>query len=124
MVLDPEERGAQTRGAGGRMGGGFGGFGGRRLTTETRPAWRTTEFLAYVVTFAGILIASAVVGGDNDDDFFRADRAWLYITILTFGYMVGRGLAKSGSRERYWDEGDQGGGSGGGGGMSGGAGAR
>jgi manganese transport protein len=27
--------------------------------------------------------------------------AWLYIVILTVGYMVSRGLAKSGSRERY-----------------------
>jgi hypothetical protein len=26
---------------------------------------------------------------------------WLYATILTVGYMVSRGLAKSGSREPY-----------------------
>jgi hypothetical protein len=26
---------------------------------------------------------------------------WLYATILTVGYMISRGLAKSGSREPY-----------------------
>jgi hypothetical protein len=30
-----------------------------------------------------------------------ARQAWLYATILTVGYMVSRGFAKSGSREPY-----------------------
>jgi hypothetical protein len=30
-----------------------------------------------------------------------ACQPWLYVTILTVGYMVSRGLAKSGSREPY-----------------------
>ena len=54
----------------------------------------------------GILIAGAVVNGGNDSsdpDLFTADKVWLYITILTFGYMVSRGLAKGGSREPYSD---------------------
>jgi hypothetical protein len=37
-------------------------------------------------------------------DYFRADKAWWYITLLTIGYMVARGLAKSGSREPYDDD--------------------
>ena len=50
----------------------------------------------------GVLVASQVVGTeDGHGDYFRADRAWLYIVILTVGYMISRGLAKSGSRERY-----------------------
>ncbi len=36
-------------------------------------------------------------------DYFRADRAWLYIVILTVGYMISRGLAMSGSRDHYDD---------------------
>lgn len=28
---------------------------------------------------------------------------WLYAVILTVGYMLSRGLAKSGSRDPYWD---------------------
>jgi hypothetical protein len=34
-------------------------------------------------------------------DYFRADKAWFYIVLLTIGYVVSRGLAKSGSREHY-----------------------
>ena len=30
----------------------------RRLSTETKAAYKTTEFLTYVVVFAGILVAS------------------------------------------------------------------
>ncbi|MFD3549198.1 hypothetical protein ACFWUW_26950 [Streptomyces sp. NPDC058655] len=38
-------------------------------------------------------------------DYFRADQPWLYIVILTVGYMLSRGLAKSGSRDNYDDNG-------------------
>ena len=30
-----------------------------------------------------------------------ADKVWLYVTILTVGYMISRGLAKSGSRDPW-----------------------
>jgi hypothetical protein len=74
----------------------------RRVSTETKSAPKTTEFLAYLAAVVGVLVASAVVGNDGGgDDFFRADRAWFYVVILTVGYMVSRGLAKSGSREHY-----------------------
>jgi len=50
----------------------------------------------------GVLVASAAVGTTHAHiDYFRADRAWFYIVILTIGYMVARGLAKSGSRDAY-----------------------
>ena len=72
----------------------------RRLTTETKSAFKTTEFLAYVVAVVAVLLASLLVGrGDGHEDYFRADRAWWYIVLLTIGYMVSRGLAKSGSRD-------------------------
>ena len=74
----------------------------RRLSTETKASFKTTEFFAYLAAVAGVLLASQLVGSeDGHGDYFRADRAWLYIVILTVGYMVSRGLAKSGSRERY-----------------------
>ena len=75
-----------------------------RLSTETKAAFKTTEFYAYVVTFVLILIAGAQIEEKNNVDAFRADKVWLYITILTVGYMISRGLAKSGSREPYWEE--------------------
>jgi hypothetical protein len=74
-----------------------------RDTTETKASFKTSEFAAYIVVFIGILIAANVIEDQGGNDFFRADKAWLYITILTFGYMVSRGLAKAGSREPYSD---------------------
>jgi hypothetical protein len=73
----------------------------RRVSTETKVSFKTTEIIAYVATVIGVLIASAVV--DKSD--FGAQEAWFYVTLLTIGYMVSRGLAKSGSRD-YYDDGD------------------
>ncbi len=74
---------------------------------ETKHALKTTEFFAYLAAVAGVVIAAAVVGdGDSGGDAFGARSAWLYITILTVGYMVSRGLAKSGSREPSRDRSD------------------
>jgi hypothetical protein len=80
---------------------------GRRISTETKTAYKTTEFAVYVVVFVGILLASFLVKTGQDGqrvDYFRADKAWWYITLLTIGYMIARGLAKSGSREPYDDD--------------------
>ena len=72
-----------------------------RPSTETKPAFRTTEFVAYVVTVVAVLIASALVGdSDGRGDVFLADKAWFYVTLLAVGYMVSRGLAKAGVRGR------------------------
>lgn len=83
----------------------------RRASTETKASYKTTELLMWLVSVVGVLIASAVSGTDTHTasgatthtDYFRADKAWLYITILTAAYMLARGLAKSGSRE-YFDD--------------------
>jgi len=77
----------------------------RRLTTETKSAFKTTEFMAYVAAVIAVLIACAVVKSSNGHaDPFRASQAWLYVVLLTIGYMLSRGLAKSGSREPYDDD--------------------
>ena len=76
---------------------------GRRLVTETKAFYKTTEFVAYVLLLAGLLVAGAVtkahlIGtGAHHADVFGARQVWLYATILTIGYMVSRGLAKAGS---------------------------
>ncbi|MFJ8827844.1 hypothetical protein ACIREE_39705 [Streptomyces sp. NPDC102467] len=55
---------------------------------------------AYVASVIAVLVASLAVGDGSDGvDRFPADRAWLYVTLLTIGYLISRGLAKSGSRE-------------------------
>jgi|SRR6476661_8795366 len=77
---------------------------GRRLSTETKSAFKTTEFVAYVLVLAGILIAGAITKASSygaNHDPFRADRVWLYVTVLTVGYMISRGIAKAGSRQPY-----------------------
>ena len=65
----------------------------RRLATETKQAFKTTEFWAMVGAIVAILIAGAV------DDGLGARNAWLYVTIVAGAYMISRGLAKSGSSE-------------------------
>ncbi len=97
MASDPRPTGTGSSG--------LGRTGARRLTTETKAAPKTTEFIAFLVVLAGILIAAAMVDETNRGGF-GASQAWLYVTILTFGYMISRGLAKSGSREPYWDDND------------------
>ena len=68
-------------------------------SSETKAAFKTTEFIAYVVAVIGVLIASFLVSTtDAHEDYFRADRAWFYIVLLSSGYMVSRGLAKAGTR--------------------------
>jgi len=75
-----------------------------RLTTETKSSFKTSEFFAYLLVLIGILVsAAAITGGGDHVDIFTAQKAWLYVTILTVGYMVSRGLAKAGSRDPYWD---------------------
>jgi high-affinity Fe2+/Pb2+ permease len=78
----------------------------QRLTTETKHATKTTEFFAMIAAIAGILIAAWYVGRNGGADYFKADKAWLYVAIVASAYMISRGLAKSGSREPYWDDAD------------------
>ena len=78
----------------------------RHLSTETKSAFKTTELIAFVAAVAGVLIASKLLGdgrAENGADYFAADKAWWYITLLTIGYMISRGLAKAGSRTRDAD---------------------
>ena len=71
----------------------------RRITTETKASFKTTEFFAYLAAVVGVLIASAMV----DEADFGPQEAWRYVTYLTIGYMVSRGLAKAGSSDPYDD---------------------
>jgi hypothetical protein len=59
---------------------------------ETKNALKTTEFFAMVAVNAAILIAAWV--SDSLDDV----RAWTLVAAVSIGYIVSRGLAKSGSK--------------------------
>jgi hypothetical protein len=64
----------------------------RRTTDETKHALKTTEFFAMVGIIGAILIASAV------SDSFGDRRAWTLVAAVAIGYMISRGLAKSGTK--------------------------
>ena len=69
----------------------------RRVSTETKASFKTSEMIVYVLSVLAVLIASEVA----DDGDFNAKQAWFFVTLLTIGYMISRGLAKSGSRDFY-----------------------
>jgi hypothetical protein len=74
-----------------------------RLSTETKSAFKTTEFIVYVLVVIAIVVTAAVVGdGDGKGrDLFDAYQAMQLIVAVTIAYLVSRGLAKAGSRDRY-----------------------
>ena len=55
----------------------------------------------------GGLLVKFYAGEEYSEDellaSFGADHAWRYVTYLTVGYLISRGLAKAGSREPYRD---------------------
>jgi hypothetical protein len=59
---------------------------------ETKLSLKTTEFWAMAGVIVAILIAAAVSDG------LDAPRAWTLVAAVAIGYMLSRGLAKSGSR--------------------------
>jgi hypothetical protein len=65
---------------------------------ETKSAYKTTELIVAVVTALAVLIASAIA------DDLDAHRAWALVSYIAIGYMIARGLAKSGSRHLGYDE--------------------
>ena len=64
----------------------------RVIGDETKLSLKTTEFWAMVAVNAAILIAAYV--SDSLDDI----RAWTLVAAVSIGYMISRGLAKSGSK--------------------------
>jgi hypothetical protein len=72
---------------------------------ETKLSIKTTEFWIYLAAVGAILIASQLIGRtDNHLDYFRGDKAWFFITLLTIGYLGSRGLAKAGSNHRAGED--------------------
>jgi hypothetical protein len=64
----------------------------RRSFDETKLSLKTTEFWAMVGIIVAILIASAV------SDSLGDVRAWTLVAAVAIGYMISRGLAKSGTK--------------------------
>jgi hypothetical protein len=65
---------------------------------ETKSSFLTTEFWAMAGVIGAILVAA------QQADNFDAPRAWTLVAAVAIGYMVSRGLAKSGSDHRDRDD--------------------
>jgi hypothetical protein len=70
----------------------------RRISTETKASMKTSELFVFVAGVVAVLVAAQVSGE------FGAKDAWFFVTLMAVGYLVSRGLAKSGSRDFYDDE--------------------
>lgn len=68
-----------------------------RVSTGNGSAAISIELILYVLVALGVFITSAIV--DEDDGAgFTASQAWFYVTLLTVGFLISRGLAKINSR--------------------------
>ena len=63
-----------------------------RASDETKLSLKTTEFWAMAGLIVAILVASAV------SDSLGDVRAWTLVAAVGIGYMISRGLAKSGTQ--------------------------
>jgi hypothetical protein len=70
----------------------------RRVAADTKASFRTTEFYAYIAMAAVVVITAISTTTLNTEQTIR------YLTLLTIGYMLSRGFAKSG-HSRAYDEG-------------------
>ena len=69
----------------------------RSTFDETKSSFMTTEFYAMAGVIAAILIAAQML------DHFSGQEAWTLVAAVAIGYMISRGLAKSGSGHRDSD---------------------
>jgi hypothetical protein len=72
-------------------------FGDLQISTGRQSAYITIELIVYALAVIGVFIASAVVDED-DGSGFSASQAWFYVTLLTIGFLISRGLAKINAR--------------------------
>lgn len=78
------------------------GFGMRQAyPVETKPFFLTSEFWGSVAA----IVALAITAGTNDQ--IDARLFWILATAITVGYVVSRGIAKSGTKSRAWDPRDE-----------------
>jgi hypothetical protein len=68
---------------------------------ETKPSFMTTEFWAMIIG----VVAVVVIYNAAADTSLNLWRASVLATALAIGYMVSRGWAKSGTRDRGVDHG-------------------
>lgn len=73
-------------------------FGDVQVSTGRQSAYVTIELILYLLATIGIFITAAVIDERGSAQRFGASEAWFYVTLLTVGFLVSRGLAKIGGR--------------------------
>jgi hypothetical protein len=69
----------------------------REYTSETKPFYLTSEFLVFALYLMGLAIAAST------SPSIDARLFWILATVVVFGYMVSRGIAKAATRSRAHD---------------------
>ena len=67
---------------------------------ESKPGFKTSEFIVWVVASALVLIAGAVVDNGEGEGAFGIYRAFQIFGWLSAAYIISRGLAKIGVRHQ------------------------
>ena len=65
--------------------------------SETKVSTKTTELIVMVLAVVGVFAAGIM------DDSVNTEMTWVLISAIAIGYMLSRGLAKSGSQYREDD---------------------
>jgi hypothetical protein len=73
-------------------------FGDVKVAAGGQSAYVTLELILWALATLGIFVTAAVVDEDGGIEGFSASEAWFYVTLLTVGLIVSRGLAKMGHR--------------------------
>ena len=73
-------------------------FGDLQVSTGSQSAYVTIELILYLLATVGIFITAAVIDEGENGQGFGASEAWFYVTLLTVGFLISRGLAKLGGR--------------------------
>jgi hypothetical protein len=73
-------------------------FGDVQVSTGRQSAYITIELILYLLASIGIFITAAVIDESGTAEGFGASEAWFYVTLLTIGFLLSRGLAKIGGR--------------------------
>lgn len=69
-----------------------------RPTSETKQALMSHEFWLWAIALIALILAGALID-EGRPDAYGPGSVWTYITIVTGGYLLSRGLAKAMRRE-------------------------
>jgi hypothetical protein len=79
------------------MGYGGGAFMRQQFPVETKPFFLTSEFWLSLA----MIVGAAIAAGTSES--IDARLFWTLAAAITIGYVISRGIAKSGTKSRAWD---------------------